>query len=308
MVSIQLRYAFNSDRSHPMSRDTTVCMMRIRNEERWIARSLARTFHVCRTVVIWDDASTDGTEAQVRSFLLEHTAEATQPTGLPWGWRYAARQRDGQGDVVVHFLKSPFRPARRAPQEVNEVRDKNVLWEYVKSQIEFRHVLCLDGDEVLSRALLRAWPILVAMLEHNVDAISVPLIYLWDTETQRRIDGWYGDADDRLPRARFLRVFTVDHLREDEVFHLHFADVGTRGGLHCGSVPGAGVLRHWSVGLAPGAIVQLSYIDAGNRARKHAWYNSVDPNNETEGCYAHVIGRPDQHAPGPVRLAPWEDR
>ena len=289
-------------------RDTTACMMRIRNEERWIAHSLSRTVQVCRTVVIWDDASSDDTETRVRSFLREITNGEAQPTDVSWGWRCVARHREGHGDIELHFLRSPFRPARREIQNVNEVRDKNVLWEYVKAHIELSHVLCMDGDEVLSRALLRAWPLLLTMLENSVDAIAVPMVYLWDQENQRRIDGWYGDADDGFPQTRFLRLFTVKGLSAEELFHLHFADVGTRAGLHCGSVPGAGVQRRWRVGLAPGPIVQLSYLDAGDRSRKHEWYNRVDPDNEAEGRYAHIVGLPDRHAPGPIALAPWEDR
>jgi glycosyltransferase involved in cell wall biosynthesis len=290
------------------ARATTVCMMRVRNEARWIARSLARTFEVCRTVVIWDDGSTDETEQRVRSFLDEITRGTTRTTETPWGWRGSGRHHSGPADVEVHCLQSPFRPACREIQEVNEVRDKYALWEYVKAQVECRYVLCVDGDEYLSRALLRAWPVLLTMLDHSVEAVSVPIVYLWDGEDRRRVDGWYGDAGDGFPRPRFLRLFTTRHLDAQELFHLHFAHPGTRGGLHCGSVPGAGVRRSWRVGLAPGPIVHLGYLHAHDRERKYEWYNRIDPNNDLEGRYAHIVGRPDHHAPGPLRLAAWVDR
>jgi hypothetical protein len=290
------------------ARDATVCMMRIRNEGRWIGRSLARTFHVCRAVVVWDDASTDDTETQVRAAVCEAIAGTPQVVDTPWGWRTAGRQRIPAGELELHFLKSPFRPARRRIDEVNEVRDKNVLWDYVKTQVEFRHVLCLDGDEILSRALLRAWSAALALLDDGVDVLLVPMVYLWDGEGQRRIDGWYEDADDGLPRARFPRLFTVAHLDDEERFQLHLAHVATRGGLHCGSVPGAGVTRPWRLAVAGGAVVQLGYADRRDRERKYVWYNRIDPNNEREGRYAHIVGVPDHHAPGPVRLVPWDDR
>lgn len=133
------------------ARDATVCMMRIRNEGRWIGRSLARMFHVCRAVVVWDDASTDDTETRVRAAVCEAIAGTPQVVDTPWGWRTADRQRIPAGELELHFLRSPFRPARRRIDEVNEVRDKNVLWDYVKTQVEFRHVLCLDGCRITTR-------------------------------------------------------------------------------------------------------------------------------------------------------------
>ena len=62
---------------------------------------------------------------------------------------------------------------------------------------------------------------------------------------------------------------------------------------------------------AEAPVVHYGYLDYAGRQRKVAWYRSVDPpgteSNRFEGNYAHCLGEPDQHAPGPVQLAPWED-
>ena len=44
-------------------RNDVLMMARIKNEENWIGRNLERTWKVCGKVLIWDDGSTDGTEA-----------------------------------------------------------------------------------------------------------------------------------------------------------------------------------------------------------------------------------------------------
>jgi glycosyltransferase involved in cell wall biosynthesis len=289
-------------------RDATVCMMRIRNEARWMPRSLARSFRVCRAVVVWDDGSTDDTETRVQSFFDETVGGAVRAHGMRWGWLWSGLHRDGLGHMELHYLRSPFRPARREIQNVDEVRDKNALWEYVKAQVEFRTVLCMDGDEMLSQAIIREWPALLTALERGLDMLAVPIIQLWDSEEQRRIDGWYGDSSDGRPRVRHPRVLTVAHLNDEEIYHLHFAHAGSRGNFHCGFLPRAGVHRDWRLGVTAGTIVHFGYLHARDRQRKYEWYNRIDPDNEFEGRYAHVVGLPDQHAPGPVQLAPWEDR
>jgi hypothetical protein len=289
-------------------RDATVCMMRIRNEARWMARGLARSFRVCRAVAVWDDGSTDDTEARVQAFFAETVGGAVRMRHMPWGWLWCGLHREGLGHMELHYLKTPFRPARREIQNVDEVRDKNVLWEYVKAQLEFRCVVCLDGDEMLSLTTLREWPSLLAAMGDGVDMFVLPIVYLWDSERQRRIDGWYGDAGDGRPLVRPPRIITVAHSSDDEIFQLHFAHNDQRGSFHCGSVPRAGVAREWRVSTAPGVIVHFGYLHADDRCRKYEWYNRIDPDNEFEGRYAHVVGLPDRHAPGPLQLAPWEDR
>lgn len=292
-----------------LRRDDVACMMRVRNEARWIKRSLERTWAVVRRVVILDDGSTDDTFLQsmesigiskMESVLIEHSGSWCVVTGnVP------------DGECELHYLHSPFRPSRvRDKQATNEIRDKNFLWEYCKSNVSFKHMLCLDGDEMLSLAALRGFPEAIQQLELGVDILNLPFVYLWDQENQRRVDGIYGPRVG-FARLNFPRLFSICRVHEDVLFEMRFAWEGTKGGFHCGSIPRE---RFFIYGIAPHTgnvwlpIVHFGYLDVEERQRKFLFYNWIDPHNEFEGEYAHIIGQPDRHAPGPVELVPWEDR
>lgn len=272
-----------------MAREDWVAMYRIRNEERWIRRSLERTFEVCKTIVLLDDGSEDQTKQEAFSVVQPHD--------------------DAR---ILHFIDSPFRPAIREKENVNEIRDKNFLWYYVKSRVEFTNVLCLDGDEVLSLEAIRQWPRVERALRDGVDMLTIPFLYLWDSESQIRVDGIYGDADDGYPRLRFPRIFTIRRIGDQNLFDQHFSWEGTKGGFHCGSVP----MVHFQTvrpyqpingNFVPVPVAHMGYIDDPLRQRKYTFYNQIDPGNLVEGEYKHIIGEPDIHAPGPVVFKPWED-
>ncbi len=295
------------------NRDKWVMMSRIRNEARWIVRNLERTFQVVSTVVLWDDGSDDDTEAQVlkavtgRERNLETFGDAVETA---WGWIHSWRLGDGSA-CELHYIHSPFRPAVRPKQSVSEIRDKNALWEYVKAKVPFEFVLCLDGDEMLSQAAVRAFPELTTALHTGAaDMVHIPFVYLWDREDQQRVDGIYGVGPDGLPRLRFPRAFSVRRVTEQQLFDMRFAWEGTKGGFHCGSVPRESFhpapddLRS-ATWRAP--IIHFGYLHDADRRKKWEFYNQIDPNNEFEGRYMHIIGEPNQHAPGPVQLVPYED-
>ena len=286
-------------------RNDVACMMRVRNEARWIKRSLERTWAVAKRVVILDDGSADLTFER----CLMSLGWAVDDVVPPFNWRVFHGETE-DGACELHYIRSPFRPAHARPhQEVSEIRDKNFLWEYCKANVPFQHMLCLDGDEMLSLAALRNFPSAVALLVRSIDVLNIPFIYVWDREDQRRVDGIYGPQQG-FPHLNFPRLFTISRAAEEVLFDMRFAWEGTKGGFHCGSVPRERFLVN---GQAPvGAqtdlpIVHFGYLDEGERQRKLKFYRSIDPNNLFEGNYAHIVGEPDQHAPGPVELVPWED-
>lgn len=287
-----------------MSRDRTVMMSRIMNEARWIRRNLERTFLVAQTVVLWDDGSTDATEAECREALGSERSERANS----WGW--IGLGAGPEGPRILHFLRSPFTDAARSKQRTNEIRDKNCLWEYCKAAVDFDYCLCLDGDEMLSLEAVRTFHKAIALLKNDHDILTLPFVYVWDAENLQRIDGIYGNASDGLKQLRFPRLFTIKRVSEQALFDTRFAWQGTRGGFHCGSIPREAFGRSdgtFRGGLFSAPIVHMGYIDDSIRRKKFEFYNTIDPNNEAEGCYRHIIGQPDCHASGPVQLASWSD-
>lgn len=290
-----------------MSRERTACMMRVRNESRWIRRSLERTFEVAKTVVLWNDGSTDSTELEAQVALGPDCTGGYERSGV-----VGYRSRDGLREL--HVVNSLFRENIVRPREVvNEIRDKNCLWSYCKSSVDFDHMLAMDGDEILSREAIRNWPDAIRQLEAGVDILHIPFVYLWDKENQRRVDGIYGDVPQSSPsyaRLNFPRLFTIKRLNEAQLFDCCFQWFGTQGSMHCGSIPRQNFRPNGNEPIPRLAflpVMHMGYIDEELRQRKFKFYNSVDPGNDAEGRYEHIVGRPDVHAPGPLEFIPWED-
>lgn len=290
-------------------RDDVICMMRIRNEERWIRRSLERTFQVAKTVVIWDDGSEDETYQEAAGVVMPRRFDYPISHVTVWTGR-----RDDLS-CELHYIRSPFRPAVNEPEAVNEIRDKNVLWWYIKSQIRFKHVICIDGDEMLSRDAVRNFDRAVATLEGGADYLPIPFVYLWNDEQHRRTDGIYCNLKDGLPKLRFPRMFTIMRVDAYDLYAMRFEwNLGHRqgrrilGGFHCGSIPQESFTPKNLGPVFPYPIVHFGYLDQTDRQRKFEWYNKIDPGNNYEGEYKHMIEVPNIHAPGPTVLEPFEDK
>lgn len=286
-------------------RSDIACMMRIRNEARWIKQSVERTFACAGTVVILDDGSNDLTGYQVLSILMKSAPDTRQ-------WRPGTIKIANYDGRTIHYIKSPFRPAVRETQAVSEIRDKNFLWEYCKSAVQFTHMLCLDGDEIMSRAFIEDFDGLVTALDTQVDIMTVPFIYLWDGDQQIRVDGIYGNLPDGHQRLRFPRAFTIKRVTPDQLHIMRFSWEGSKGGFHCGSIPRENFKTVDGDGHVVGAfyaraIIHYGYRDAADRLRKYKFYNQIDPGNQFEGEYKHIIGEANVHAPGPVELTPWSE-
>ena len=134
--------------------------MRVKNEARWIKRSIESILPVCDSVVVFDDHSTDGTQDICRA--------------LP-------------RVTVVDSLFSGL----------DEVRDKNALLEYVRLTKSPDWVVMIDGDEVLwdrprLQRTISSAKMLRGMMETTAyHALAFPILYLWDREDQIRVDGVY---------------------------------------------------------------------------------------------------------------------
>lgn len=130
-------------------------IMRIKNEQRWIARVLESQLKVADQVLILDDHSTDDTVAICRQF----------------------------NGVTV--FESPF-------EGLDETRDKNWLLDKLREVAKADDpVICIDGDEELAPGSYDEIRQLAAMT-NGPDSYRFQVLYLWDRPDQIRVDGIYG--------------------------------------------------------------------------------------------------------------------
>jgi glycosyltransferase involved in cell wall biosynthesis len=230
-------------------------LLRVKNEARWIDRSIRSILPVCERVIVMDDHSTDGTPDICAA--------------IPG----------------VEVLRSPF-------EGLDETRDKN--WLLVEATaIRPRPeaddwILMIDGDEMLAPASV---PAVLAAQQTPSRCFSLRILYLWDSESQVRMDGIYG----RFARPSMFRPDGSPFLAR------------ARGGFHCGNAPMA--LQRVAQWLNA-KLLHFGYLYREDRLRKFEWYNHQDPGNALEDGYRHVVigdSFPAESAflhAGPLKLAP----
>jgi hypothetical protein len=227
-------------------------MMRVKNEARWIGRVID-SVKMLGPVFVLDDGSTDATPV----IASQH------------------------GATVFH---SPF-----AGLELDEARDKNWLLERVRDgrggfeqaapAHAFEWVLCIDGDEELEPA--GAEKILRACRVGMADAYAVRFLYCWDAPDLVRLDRWY---------STFSR-YSLFRLRSDLSFRSLYSEKGvqTHSGLHTGNAP-LGPPGQSLKGAALNVyLLHYGYMTKEDRLRKYQYYNAIDPDNEFEDCYRHIV-------------------
>ena len=181
------------------------------------------------------------------------------------------------------LIESPF-------EGVDEVRDKNFLLRHILAQ-DPEWALWIDGDEVLEKRAVAAFA--AEQANAQVCAYSMQVLYFWDSLNKIRVDGVYA----RFARPSLFRVRGQGPLM--------FAATGVGGNFHCGNVPQG--LQGLTV-MSGARIKHYGYLDREERQRKYEFYNRIDPNNESEDCYRHIIETPGaRHAPGPTQLVRYQD-
>lgn len=209
-----------------------------------------------------------------RIYLLDdHSADDTREIALSF--------------PSVSVYPSPF-------EGLDETRDKTYLLDCAIADDWADYLIAIDGDEELHKNS----PERIRRLceESQPLAASLRIMYLWDTEDQWRADGVYG----RFYRPSIFRMMTGRR---------EFVGTTANGNLHCTNVPYS-LIEH-SV-ITDIRLLHWGYFDSQLRAKKHEYYNRVDPLNEREDFYRHIIqGDPFGPLPsdrllhaGPLQLAP----
>ena len=223
--------------------------MRVKNEARWIRRSIESILPICDRIFVFDDHSTD----------------ATIPIARECGAEVFASEFAG----------------------LDEVRDKNLLLD-IAMEAKPDWIVMIDGDEVLSNysgksglmqeRRLSACEMLRAKMEACVTgrashrqyrALAFPVLYLWDREDQIRVDGVYRN----MSRVSAFRPGPE-----------RFRATGPNG-FHCGNCPQDILDRDY----IDTPLLHFGYIDRMDRLRKWKWYNVTDPFNDREDRYIHVV-------------------
>lgn len=193
---VEVEPVFESDGKTPVK---VACMMRVKNEARWIQRTIDSVRDLCGDLIfVMEDGSTD------------NTREICEAAGC-----------------VV--LPSPF-----VGMGLDEGRDKDWLLQEVIARCKPDWILMPDGDEELEpggcdkirRALAQNPP---------VDCFAMGFFYCWDEVNQIRVDGNYGTlARQSLFRAdtsfRFKSYYSEHQTKNQNHVGLHTSNAPGLGG------------------------------------------------------------------------------
>jgi len=141
-----------------MNNPKITAMYVIKNEERWIEKSLRSTSEVCNEIVILDNGSTDNTVKICKSF---------------------SNVMDIQINPKPHL---PF----------DETKGKNtVLQMALKRNPDF--ILYLDGDEVFQPNAKKILFKELTTIHPNSYVFEFQVLHMWDRKNMYRYDGTYGN-------------------------------------------------------------------------------------------------------------------
>lgn len=133
-----------------------VVMYRLKNEERWIKKSLEAASEICSEIVILDDGSTDNTIEICKSF-----------------------------SKVVDIQKQSNLPT-------DQTRDKNILFK-MALKLNPDCILNLDGDEIIQPKAKRFLFEEINVLHPNTKIFEFQYLTIWDRPNQYRYDGVYSN-------------------------------------------------------------------------------------------------------------------
>lgn len=140
-----------------MYEPTIIAMLRLKNEERWIKKTLETLSEICNGMVIVDDGSIDNTVKICETF--PKVVEIHKQANLPY----------------------------------DEVRDKNTLLKMALKQ-NSDYLLFIDGDEVIHPKLKNILFEELSILYPESDVFEFQSLFVWDRPNQYRYDGMYSNV------------------------------------------------------------------------------------------------------------------
>ena len=143
-----------------------VAMYRVKNEEKWIEKSIKSVLDVCSVIVVLDDGSTDNTLEICKSF--DKVIETKHQSDIP----------------------------------LDESRDRNIILKMALKQNP-DYIFTIDGDEVLPLKMSDVFLEELTILHPEIDVFEFQILYMWDKPEQFRYDGIYSRTwQQRLVRLK----------------------------------------------------------------------------------------------------------
>lgn len=179
---------------------------------------------------------------------------------------------------------------------LNEARDKDYLLSLVLEECMPSWIIHIDGDEELEpdprkKAALEA--VLKEKHRTDVTVLQFQVCYLWDSPFMWRTDGLYG---------MFFRpsVFRVPICGAHK---LRFQCTNGTTNFHCSNFPqGLG----GRIEKTRTRLKHYGYMSSVDRESKYQYYTKLDPKNEAEDNYRHIVGK-GRYAPFDPVVIPWQD-
>ena len=224
-----------------------VTVYRLKNEEKWIKKSLESVSSFCDSIVILDNGSTDNT--------LKICKDSPN---------------------VVDIVEQPNLP-------FDETRDRNTL---LQKALELKpdYILSMDGDEILmpnSKEILEEE---LEILYPNSNVFTFQFLYMWDKFNQYRYDGVYENIWQQ-------RLFKTSNQPENlKIFESNYS-----GNIHCSSIPNNAIGQKFPI-RSNVKILHYGNFDNNLRQKKFKFYNQIDPNNQEQDGYVHIISEKGKHS------------
>ena len=122
-------------------------------------------------------------------------------------------------------------------------------------------IWCFDHDEIPSDFLIRNFDKLVNPTNPEIFLWTFPIVQLWNTEHQRRVDGLWG----QFWQGRMFRALPGLKIQNNN------------NQIHCGSHP---TFPSENVGLVPYKIIHYGNVDSTYRKKKWERYTKIDTDKD----------------------------